>query len=247
MCKHDLIAKLNLIGSSSKKLLNFGNLSFCCNLFSSMRKESIAFSTKSTEAGGYEWHKRTLFYIIEERVDCTDVSFLLHFSYVRQVNSGSYNIWPMGIILLSQSRLFSLWSKNFWHINPLWCWQFWLLVLDGILLLSMLSVLSSFKISAVRYFISLCLVMTNPPLWQEKVCCKVNGHSHTHCEGNLLRGMSYRILIASKNACFSKKNPCFLIGRTMSHMMLHFRTKLRLNLTLIYLLFLILFHLMIFV
>ena len=65
-------------------------------------------------------------------------------------------------------------------------------------------------ISAVKFLISLYLVITSPPFGQDKVCCKLNESQQTHSVGKRSRGILYLIRIASQKACFSRKKKLFL-------------------------------------
>ena len=64
---------------------------------------------------------------------------------------------------------------------------------------------TSLRISPVRILKSLCLVISSPFFWKDKVCCKLNKSLQTYSVGKCSRGILYLICIACKKACFSRK------------------------------------------
>ena len=72
------------------------------------------------------------------------------------------------------------------------------------------------SISAVRFLISLCLVITSPPFGQDKTFCKVNESPEAHRASKRPRGILHLIHIACQKAFFSRKKQFLFIGITVN-------------------------------
>ena len=70
------------------------------------------------------------------------------------------------------------------------------------------SVHTSVNNSAVKFLISLCLAIINPPLGQDRACCTLKAAPHTQFIGS--NGIPYLMYNPSQKACLSSTNPCFL-------------------------------------
>ena len=66
------------------------------------------------------------------------------------------------------------------------------------------------SISAVKFLISLYLVINSPPFGQDKVCCKLNESQQTHSVGKRSRGILCLIRIAYPESLFLQKKKLFL-------------------------------------